>query len=502
MRPHADPPLDHWQPSRPPTGRPVIATGHQAWLWHPGILAKDLAMVAAAAAHDADTLHLVVDHDVHEALTLQLPIIEGDALRIETLRLASMDAPGGDEQIASPGATGGSPASARRDASRHWRTSRQWHPDRSSIPTGAQPPVDAATVIHTLEQARAPRWGGHLARRRPDEPGTPAAHLPVDLQPLITAWTDLPRCESLAQQITQVLARLRSPLVGRLPLLYSTHLCRDAAFQAQVDMMLHDASRCVTAYNQAVVASPEAGMWSLGVERERIELPLWWVRWGQPRGRVYADVADSTPLLVDDQGRPVDAASTDIHHGLLAPRALLLTAYLRRHGCNFFIHGKGGGVYDRVMEQWWDSWMQSRGEDARLAPMAVVSADVHLPFDAPVADGAALERAVWYRHHLPHNVDRELGLDGEQVRRKRELLATMDADRDRPRRRAAFREIHRINDELAAAHGEALAAADEELARTRQGVANQAIAEKRDWCFALYPPASLAALKETFTGRG
>ncbi|MFG0249769.1 MAG: hypothetical protein ACF8OB_12850, partial [Phycisphaeraceae bacterium JB051] len=70
---YADPLMIHWHPSGAVsaadrqvlidlvasnadhlgTGRlnmdgPIIATGHQAWFWHPGILAKDMAMAEAA----------------------------------------------------------------------------------------------------------------------------------------------------------------------------------------------------------------------------------------------------------------------------------------------------------------------------------------------------------------------------------------------------------------------------------------------------------------------
>ena len=89
-------------------------------------------------------------------------------------------------------------------------------------------------------------------------------------------------------------------------------------------------------------------------------------------------------------------------------------------------HGTGGGVYDQVTERWWSDWTK---ED--LAPKAVVSADVYLPFDVPVATRDELHRAVWFEHHLPFNVDRyveageaEAALVADAVdRRRREFEA-------------------------------------------------------------------------------
>ena len=223
---------------------------------------------------------------------------------------------------------------------------------------------------------------------------------------------------------------------------------------------------------------PEAGIAPLIVERERVELPVWACRWNRPRRRVFADLADSSPLWTFDDGEPVDRVAYD-----LAPKALLLTAIMRSRVCDLFIHGSGGAGpngYDRVTEPWWARW---RGET--LAPMALATADVRLGFDAPVADRDDVARAVWYRHHLPHNVDRILG---EPDPRKAALFNAKGA--------AAYDRLHRINADLAVGHPELMREADDRLRRARIGVANAAVAGKRDWCFALYPPDSLRALAE------
>src|SRR5690606_13521018 len=102
----------------------------------------------------------------------------------------------------------------------------------------------------------------------------------------------------------------------------------------------------------------------------------------------------------------------------------------------------------------------------------------------------------WLAHHLPHNVDRVLNLDGDVVERKRALLAHMDDDRDKNRRRDAFASLHAINAELARQHAPALERARLQVERARVGLANEATLAKRDWCFALYPEAALRALAD------
>jgi hypothetical protein len=131
----------------------------------------------------------------------------------------------------------------------------------------------------------------------------------------------------------------------------------------------------------------------------------------------------------------------------------------------------------------------------------VVSADVTLPLNAPLAEPAEMRRAQWHSHHLPHNLDRELGLTDADARRKRELLAHMDDDRDPRRRAAAFAELHAINARLATAHADALRQAEERLHLTRVGVANRELVGKRDWSFALYPAERVATLASAMDDR-
>ena len=421
MRWQVNPPMADWRPESP-TRRGsdfTIATGHQAQFWHPGILAKDVAMRIACDQLGAAPLHLVVDHDTHEALTLALPQVTDDRLAIRTLRLA-------DHHL--------------------------------EVPTGYHPPVDVEAVMRKLRDANDAR-----------------------LEPFVDAWSSLPDCRTLAQQVAGVAAHLWQPYVGEIPLGWVSDMIQQAPFKELVEAMLDDAPACVRAYNAAVRAHPLAGIGPLQIGREWIELPLWAVSWNAPRRRVYADVADRKPLLVFEDGQEVDRQTFD-----LAPRAMSLSAAMRSFGCDLFIHGKGGDIYDQATQAWWEAW-----QGQPLGPMAMATADLYLDFEVPVAQGDTLRDAVWFAHHLPHNLDRQAGAVDP---RKRELLEHMDDDRDRWRRRAAFKQLHAINARLAREHPKRLEQADRQLAQARLGVANRDIAAKRDWCFALYPESELRSL--------
>ena len=461
MRLHLDPPMNQWQARQRTRQPPIIATGHQAGLWHPGILAKCIAAVEYAKAVGGEPLFVLVDHDDNDAMRLELPVIEADRLATHVVQLG--------ESL--PG-----------------------------VALVSQPKIDWNHAAKTLREAR-------------DQLGP---RLRCDIEPIIGAADSMRAIEGTrADQMTKFMQKLWQPIIGSLPMVMATNRIDHAL----VERMLRDAARCVQCYNEAVRQHPNTGIPLLNVERDRVELPLWYLGnpWGfradesaseildwprdahgrqqfvpRARQRVYADLSDSAPLLVRDDGEPVPSARRDgiVHHIGLAPRALSLTAMLRSTVCDLFIHGHGGGVYDRVMEAWWHAWI---GQP--LAPMAVVSADVNLDFPGvPLAQPQDLTRAIWYAHHLPHNLDRHLPrewVDVSLAARKREILAQMNDDQDAKRRAAPFRELHRINQTLGTQHAEVIRLADEQVAQVRTGVQNRRIASKRDWAFPLYPPSSL-----------
>ncbi len=434
---------------QPVAGHTTIATGHQASLWHPGILAKGFAMSAAAGRMAAGMFHVVVDQDVHPALRLELPVIGSQRLSVQVIELGPYD---------------------------------------NAVPTGFQPPVEPGLIRRNLIEA---------ARRLGDA-------LPIDVQPVVEAFGDPPEGQTLAQQVTVALERLRAPLAGGpSPVLFVSQMIRWPIYGQLLKTILGDARRCVTSYNQAVGAYPDAGVARLQVEPDRVELPLWAVAWSQPRLRVFADLAGPRPMFTLDNGEPMtlghgktDQPDPKTGRYQLAPRALLMTAFLRRWCCNLFIHGTGGGRYDRVTARWWGDW---RGED--LAPITIVSADLPMRFSVPISDATQLQKAVWWARHVRYNVDRVMPaelLDAKDVARKHCLLDHMDDDRDRSRRAAAFAELHQINRRLADAAGRLLTDAQAQLDHTKTGLANHAAAMKRDWFFGLYEPDQLRALATAF----
>ncbi|MHC4793098.1 MAG: hypothetical protein ACYTDE_02240 [Planctomycetota bacterium] len=82
----------------------IVATGHQASIWHPGILAKDLALAGMVDADPAlRPLHLLADHDADEGGLIALPSGSGpDLRRLEWRALPAANGHGSRDRPAAP----------------------------------------------------------------------------------------------------------------------------------------------------------------------------------------------------------------------------------------------------------------------------------------------------------------------------------------------------------------------------------------------------------------
>lgn len=432
--------IGRWSRERPDV---PIWTGHQPWLWHPGILAKYLA-IDAAIDPGGRAINLVVDHDAQDALRLVRPVRNGEAWSAVPINLGPM---------------------------------------LGNVPAGCQRAIDAASAVRVLRDHARTHSGASLER-------------------LIAAWSapEVREASTLGQQIAHVLFTLLKPwLEAMWEDRFSTALCEEPGFVEELQTLLREAKRMADAYNRAAAGVPQAGLSWLGRGREWIELPVWLLRCNRPRQRVYADVSDTTPWLIDKSGERLDWEAEGVgRDGVwLAPKALWMTALIRRRheACSGFVHGTGGATYDRAMEAWWSGW---RNEP--LAPMAMATADATLRLAGPSAQRADLARAAWAAHHLPHNLNRESGVAAahpELVAEKAALLADMHRDRDRRRRRTAFDRIHAINAALADAHHVLIDRAEHARDQVEIGIENEALRHKRDWSFAFYPDETLGALQES-----
>ncbi len=388
-------------------------TGHQAGIWHAGILAKYLAAEAlAGATAGAAWSHVVVDQDVNDAGGLPAPTAD---LRRVTLRLAPPPRP---HRV-----TAHQPASSRAG------------------------PV--AATIHPAVAARVERIRSLVA----DTASSP----------------DLP------SQLEAMVRHLCEPLLSLPPGIRATRLAATEGFQSLVRAMLDEPRRCVEGYNAAVAATPRARLAPLRLHAGRVELPLW---------RIDPDAGTRHAVFSDEAG--------DIPAERLAPRALLLSAFMRLFVCDLFIHGTGGGLYDRATDAWLAEWRP----DWRPCPGAVVSATLTLPLaghDA-VPSPQVVARARWEAHAARHDPAR-LGDAAAASERAALLERVREAKASGGDVREAYGRLHALLADVRGRHQRTLDALDARAASLAEAGGAAGVVHDRTWPFALHARESLDALQ-------
>ncbi|MEC8735316.1 MAG: hypothetical protein VXX86_10105 [Planctomycetota bacterium] len=394
----------------------VVATGHQAAIWHPGILPKalaDRALVESLAAGGGTVLPLnfFAAQDANDGGLVAYPTMD-----------------------------------LRRGG---WRM---------------LPPTDRSSTIDrpTARPAAVP---GDSFDREEIRRGLESIHAAVERH------RDAP---NLATQLAGAAASLAAPWSGEIPRASMSGLLHLPIGRQLLERMERAPETCIAAHDAAV----EEDRFRRSASRRRTrgaarllgreaapELPLW-----------RNDGDGRRPVLV---GEPIDPETC-------RPRALLATALARLAGCDLFVHGLGGEIYDVVMESWVERWLGPEVASG-LAPATIATATCLLPIadDLPAADPGISPEGL---HRLESDPD--LARSGSRLRAG--LLAEIDAaPRRSPARRAAFL---RLRAEIADAR---VRGADEieayrgRLERESEGRRHRAVAEDRTWPFPLHPSASL-----------
>ncbi|MHC4274482.1 MAG: hypothetical protein ACYSUR_12560 [Planctomycetota bacterium] len=216
-----------------PVDRPLVATGHQTLLWHPGILAKYLAVNAFAGDRQAcGVANLIVDQHTGNFGSFDVPVRRDDgALGARTLQLTAA---------------------------------------RAGVPMVDHPAFAPPEGLPGLAAA------------------TPSVEAGVGrILAAVSAHRDQPNA---ARQMAAVLDELMSPWVAPMPGVGSSDLMGTSLAAALLRVMADDPRRCAEVYNDAVRSVPESGIPVLGVTSEAVELPLW--RLGPGGRREHADDGD------------------------------------------------------------------------------------------------------------------------------------------------------------------------------------------------------------------
>jgi hypothetical protein len=194
-------PLREWQDASRqslgwPTDRPIVLTGHQAGIWHAGILAKWFLADAVAARIGATAAEIVVDQDTNDAASVAYPALEDGSLATAVLPCV---------------------------------------PSRRAGATGTQPPVSVG------------------AAQRPSVPEVAEA-----LERIRAAVNDQAAAPTLAVQMHAANRSLLRRWMPAMPAAMATTLLATPIGEALLDRMVSDPARCAAAYDEALAADPRA----------------------------------------------------------------------------------------------------------------------------------------------------------------------------------------------------------------------------------------------------
>jgi hypothetical protein len=449
------------------TQRPVIATGHQPELFHPGVLVKNLAAARLAQQLGGTGFKLTVDSDVSKETGLKLPVTRDDHFD-ETLRFsAARPALPYEEWVCEDEAAFARLPQQARQVTSTW----PWQPVLGKFWAIA---VQASARTRVIPE----RW--LVARHALEaEWGVVNHELPM----------------------SQV---CRSDFFG---LLFGTFLERRQELAAIHDDELGRYRR------EHKIRSRNHPVADLENTADRVELPFWaWQPGGTQRGRLFALRAPGgVELSVSLPGQEQRIAGTwpaDVHQfrkhwpQLLAtgwkirPKALVTTMMMRLFVADLFLHGIGGAVYDELTER-----IFGRFFDTALPRFAVVTATLRLPWgEKPV--GVEDERRVRQQlRTLEWNPDRLLppAVDGparHYVELKQQLIQGPDVGFSPKERHHQFEEVREHLHPYVAEVEERTQAALHETHRRHRRDEHRF---SREHAWVLYPEEALLRLRDWFS---
>ncbi|MCZ2343519.1 MAG: hypothetical protein LC104_17255 [Bacteroidales bacterium] len=405
---------------------PLVVSGHQPELFHPGVWVKNFALCGLAQRVSGVSLNLVVDNDT----------LKSSALRIPTW-------------------TGRDPATVHLSA-----VPFDTHDNEQPYEIRG---IHDAALFHSFAERAASLWNewGY-------EPLLPRAWACILRQthPSIGArFAAVRRC---FEQEWGCLNR-------ELPV---SQLARTTAFARFVRHILTDLPRFRAIYNRVVQEYREQhGIRSRNhpvPDLAANEAPFW-----------------SAPDAQGQRGRLMSSEFTDAT--VLRPRALTLTLFTRLCLGDFFIHGIGGGKYDEVTDAIIRDYFQI--EPPRFG---VLSATLHLPLPGFPHTFADVRRCTQQARDLFWNPQRH-GTDfADLSAKKAQLIAAEPADP--VSRQAWFQKLRQVTEQMRPFVQDQRESVERALAPMRQEAAANAILQRRDYSWVLYPEPVLRPFLQSFLG--
>ena len=221
--------------------RPIVASGHQTLMWHPGILVKYLLLRQIVERTGAAGANVIVDQHVGDFDQCPVPVTESDGMLGATNLVLCRPRP--------------------------------------DVPMGFQPTFRPLPIPDSLRPATPEIRAGLDRMRAAIDAGRNAA-------------------TNAACQMAHALDELMLPRWSPVPHVTASAMMRTTFAREVVRDMVRDPWACALAYNRAVMQTPDAGLRRLHVREDFVELPLW--RISEDGTRRPADDVDAAAWLDGD----------------------------------------------------------------------------------------------------------------------------------------------------------------------------------------------------------
>jgi hypothetical protein len=315
--------------------RPVILSGHQPALFHPGVWFKNFLLSEICRLVEGAGVNLIIDNDLSTPSSIQVP--SGSA-HSPSLTGVSLDG-GIDEE----------PWETRAIAERNYFLSFR---QRVLTEFTLRPAELQSSLLDRLWEKVVPQVHAFEKDHGPD-----------------VWYTPFRRLITLGEVLAQARHELELELGLRKYELALSSFTRWNPFRAFAGHLLARAAEFQAIHNQALqqhrllnrIRSQSHPVPELETDSEWIEAPLWiWTSSNRRRRRAFVRRVGADWELSDRMGTTVGpwwvdgnpprgaAESPDLVH--VRPRALLTTMFARLVMSDLFIHGIGGAKYDELTD--------------------------------------------------------------------------------------------------------------------------------------------------------
>lgn len=454
--------LDHEETNPNATPPPIVMTGHQPELFHPGVWFKNFVVGALAKQAGATPVHIVMDNDVGGDPAIQVPTVRNGIWHRQRVAY----------DVGGPLV----PHEERHPIDRHLFDSFETRVC-ASVERLVTKPLIKELWPSVLEEAGK---------------GLPTGDC------LVAARSQIERSRGLKLRVVKMseLAQTRSFVELTLQLVDSA--ARFRRVHNEVLGQYRDIHR---------IRSPLQPMPDLRTDGEWIECPCWvWTTAEPTRQRLFAratqlglEISDMNEFQQELSGeRPerVDQWLELRERGVkIRPRAILSTLYFRLLLCDWFVHGIGGGKYDQVTDE-----IIRRLFGATPSVFQIATSTHHLSSSHQHADASQLRRLVKQLRDLEYHAEHQVSsgeITDQLIGEKRYWTTGNWASSHSAKRR--HDEICRINTALQA-HVEPLRRQLEtQLNRDRRDLESCRVLESREYSFCLFPETSLSQLMDVST---